>query len=182
MANYNNQYSTPITDLTDPQNPVRGEGQPYDAQLHNNYYQSNYSTQDYNQYPEQHWTNPTDGYYGNNEYQYQNNPYQRTNDNRYTTPRQNPGRGRGGGRGGRGDRGGGRGERISQAMSSMDVDRIQKDFSNHGITVLTLIGMKEAMKKINMKNTDVMSIIRQYNKTIGDREMSSALVYLTMTR
>ena len=33
-----------------------------------------------------------------------------------------------------------------------------------------------------MKNTDVMSIIRQYNKTIGDREMSSALAYLTTTR
>ena len=96
MANYNNQYSTPMTELTDPQNPVRGEGQPYP----NNYYQSNYSTQDYNQYSEQYWTNPTDGYnYGNNEYQYQNNPYaQRTNDNCYTTPRQNnPGRGRGGG-------------------------------------------------------------------------------------
>ena len=103
MANYNNQYSTPITELKDPQNTVRGEGQPYP----NNYYQGNYSSQqDYNQYPEQYWTNPSDGYnYGNNEFHYQNNPYaQRTDDNRYTTPHHtNPGQGRGGGCGGRGE-------------------------------------------------------------------------------
>ena len=167
MASNNSRYQTPMSNQMNSGINQQGDNNAYP------YYYGNFnpSQQEINQHTpvQQYWNYQTGYNYDQfNHNQYQNNVNQGMygmGGGRNATPHLN-------------NAGRGRGDGGNQSGSRPTAAEIEADFSKHGISQNSLIGMQEVLRLPINTNQNIIEVIKKSNKNISERELSAVLMYL----